>query len=85
MNFRLSPREKQIAEFLLCGLSYAEMADEMGISSGTVKNLAHDLLISAGMDDQVGLALWLHEHQEELRIECPCKHGYHDGALLVVA
>jgi DNA-binding NarL/FixJ family response regulator len=85
MRFQLTPTHKRLAEYLLCGLANAEIAEELGLHEGTVKNAFKDMLDITGMDDRVGLAIWLHEHREKLGIDCPCKYGYQDGALLVVA
>lgn len=85
MTIKFRPSQKRAAEYLLCGLSYAEIADELGICESSVKNLFKEMLDIAGMDDRVGLALWLHEHREELKIDCPCNYGYSDGALLVMS
>jgi DNA-binding NarL/FixJ family response regulator len=81
----LTKKQKLVAEYLLCGFSNEEIAEEIGTTAGGVKNNhMRDMLEISGMDDRVGLAMWLHEHQEKLGIECPCKHGYCEGALLVM-
>jgi DNA-binding NarL/FixJ family response regulator len=82
---KLSPTEREVCEYLLCGFSNEYIAQEIGTTAQTVKNYMRDLLDMAGMDDRVQLALWLHENRERLGIKCPCEFGYCEGGLLVNA
>ena len=75
MTFKLTPKEKEIAELLFCGLAYADIADMIGWSEGSVKNQIKILLDRTGMDDRTGLAIWFHEHRKELGLACPCDSG----------
>jgi DNA-binding NarL/FixJ family response regulator len=84
-KMRLSATETKVCEYLLCGFSNEQIAEEIGTTTQTVKNMMRDLLDMAGMDDRVQLALWLHEHRERLGIKCPCEFGYCEGGLLVMA
>ena len=81
----MTTARRRVLEYLLCGLSHGEIAEELDVHEGTVKNLFREMLEESGMDDRVGLAIWAHEHRQELGIDCPCSHGYQDGALLVCA
>lgn len=73
----LTAREKQIAECLLYGLTNREIGRRLGIKARTVKarlyEIGRTLKMSEG--DRVPLAIWLHEHRQELQICCPCDLG----------
>lgn len=81
----LTPKLKTLGECLLRGLSNPEIAREMRRSEDHVKQALHTLLDLSGMDDRVGLALWLHEKRGVLGISCPCDWGAEPVKLRVSA
>jgi DNA-binding CsgD family transcriptional regulator len=54
-KFHLTPREQQVLEFLLQGLTSKEIADRMGISANTVKAFLRLIMIKMGVSTRSGI------------------------------
>ena len=58
--FRLSPREREIVDLLFQGVTTdAGLAERLGITVGTTKNLVHALLLKTNCPDKVTLTVRL--------------------------
>ena len=56
---RLTPREREVAELLACGLRNKDIAELLEISVGTVKDHVHHVLEKSGLESRVQVAaLW---------------------------
>ncbi len=59
----LSPRQREVLALIADGKSNREIADELCISEGTVKNYVTKILEAAGVSDRTKLAILLVRHQ----------------------
>lgn len=59
----LSPRQREVLALIADGKSNREIADELCISEGTVKNYVTKILEAAGVSDRTKLAVLLVRHQ----------------------
>ncbi len=56
---RLTPREREVAELLACGLRNKDIAELLGIAVGTVKDHVHSILEKSGLESRAQVAaLW---------------------------
>jgi DNA-binding NarL/FixJ family response regulator len=59
--FRLSPRERQIVDLLFQQVTTdAGLAERLGVTTGTVKAMVHDLLLKTNCPDKLTLVVRLH-------------------------
>jgi DNA-binding NarL/FixJ family response regulator len=54
----LTPRQKQVVALVAGGLSNPEIARELGVKRGTVKNYMALIFDKLGLDNRVEVALW---------------------------
>lgn len=54
-QYGLTPRERQVALFLLEGLTSKEIAERMDISANTVKNYLHFIMTKLGTSSRAGI------------------------------
>jgi DNA-binding NarL/FixJ family response regulator len=59
----LSPREVSVAELVAQGLTNAELAAELHLAVGTVKNLVATVCRKLQVRNRVGVAMWVWERQ----------------------
>lgn len=62
----LSPREKQIAALLLQEKGNKEIANELGLTPGTVRDYLHHLIGKLKVCSRVGVALWAIKNEDIL-------------------
>ncbi len=62
-SYGLTPTEKQVVEKIAEGLSNKEIAQEMFLSEGTIKNYISEILSKLGLRDrtQIAILYWKHE------------------------
>ncbi len=61
----LTPRQSQVARLISMGKTNAEVARELGITEGTVKNYVHDCCVRLNIPhDRLNLALWYLSHNK---------------------
>lgn len=58
----LSPREREVLYLLARGLTNAEIASELTISDGTVRNYVHKIYEILGVHNRTAVVLWAFEH-----------------------
>jgi DNA-binding NarL/FixJ family response regulator len=54
----LSPRQQQIVALLCRGMLNKEIAHELGLTTGTVKEYMQDIFRKVGARNRVELAVW---------------------------
>lgn len=54
----LSPREREVLQLLARGLTNAEIASELAISDGTVRNYVHKIYEILGVHNRTAVVLW---------------------------
>lgn len=59
LRLRLSERQREIARFICGSLSNDEIADQLGITSNTVRMHVRGLFKKIGVHDRVGVAVRL--------------------------
>lgn len=57
----LTQREQRIAELIYQEMTYKEIAKELGLSYGWVKNRIHDLTHKLGVRSHIGIAVMVAE------------------------
>lgn len=57
----LSPREKQVVEFVSQGCTNPEIADKLGIATETVKEYMEHIFKKTGLRNRVQVAVWAME------------------------
>jgi two-component system, NarL family, response regulator LiaR len=57
-NFQLSDREKEIITFLASGLSNADIAQQLYLTEGTVRNYTSEIFKKLGVSDRTQAAVW---------------------------
>jgi DNA-binding NarL/FixJ family response regulator len=60
---QLSPRERDVAGLVACGMTNAEIARSLGLSASTVKHYVESAMRKAGVSNRVALAMWLREQE----------------------
>jgi DNA-binding NarL/FixJ family response regulator len=55
---QLSPREREVAGLVACGMTNAEIARSPGLSASTVKHDVEFAMRKAGATNRVALAMW---------------------------
>ena len=58
MSTTLSPREIELCRWLMLDLHNGEIAQRMGISTGTLRTYLGRCLFKTGTRSRLGLALW---------------------------
>ncbi len=61
---QLSPREREVAGLVACGMTNAEIARLLGLSAFTVKHYVETAMRKAGVTNRVALAMWLRDQQD---------------------
>jgi DNA-binding NarL/FixJ family response regulator len=61
----LTPREREMVDWVVCGLHNREIADKLAISEGTVKSHLHHIYKKLQVSSR--LALLQHAHEQGLR------------------
>jgi DNA-binding NarL/FixJ family response regulator len=61
----LSPREALVAELIAQGLTNAELAAELHLAVGTVKNLVASVSRKLGVRNRVAVAMWVWERRRQ--------------------
>jgi DNA-binding NarL/FixJ family response regulator len=56
---QLSPREREVAGLVARGMTNAEIARSLGLSTSTVKHYVETAMRKAGVTNRVLLAMWL--------------------------
>jgi DNA-binding NarL/FixJ family response regulator len=62
ISYRFSDREREILELLGQGLNNREIAQQLHLTEGTVKNHISRILAEMGMRDRTQAALWAQKH-----------------------
>jgi DNA-binding CsgD family transcriptional regulator len=57
-NRDLSPRQKRVIELVAEGLTNRDVAEQLGISPGVVRNHLYRIYDKVGISNRVELALW---------------------------
>lgn len=65
-QIQLSLRERQLLTCLIQGRTNKEIAAQMGITPGTVKQYCHSLYTGLRVYGRVRLAVWAYKHPEAL-------------------
>jgi DNA-binding NarL/FixJ family response regulator len=60
----LSAREKQLARLIYQAKSNKEIANELHLAEGTIKEYLHTIFRKLGVKNRTELALWMAHHQE---------------------
>jgi DNA-binding NarL/FixJ family response regulator len=60
---QLSPRERDVARLVACGMTKAEIARSLGLSASTVKHYVESAMRKAGVTNRVALAMWLRDRE----------------------
>jgi len=60
---QLSPRERDVAGLVACGMTNAEIARSPGLSASTVKHYVESAMRKAGVTNRVALAMWLRDRE----------------------
>jgi len=60
---QLSPREREAAGLVACGMTSAEIARSLGLSASTVKHYVESAMRKAGATNRVALAMWLRDRE----------------------
>ncbi len=63
MNRDLTVRERQIVAIIRLGKLNKEIAYELGLTEGTVKEYLHRIFRKIGVNNRTELAIWALEHQ----------------------
>jgi DNA-binding NarL/FixJ family response regulator len=58
----LTPREREVADLTVEGLSNAEIAERLAFSPGTVGNHVGHIMRALGLKNRVQVAVWAMEH-----------------------
>ena len=61
-GLRLTQQEQDVAALIAAGLTNAEIAERLGLTSGTVANHVEHIRRKLGVRDRVGIALWAVGH-----------------------
>lgn len=61
---QLSPREREVAALIACGMTNAEIALSLGLSASTVKHYVETAMRKAGVPNRVALAMWLRDQED---------------------
>jgi DNA-binding NarL/FixJ family response regulator len=60
---QLSPRERDVARLVACGMTNAETARSLGLSASTVKHYVESAMRKAGVTNRVAPAMWLRDRE----------------------
>jgi DNA-binding NarL/FixJ family response regulator len=60
---QLSPREREVAGLVARGMTNAEIARSLGLSTSTVKHYVETAMRKAGVTNRVALAMWLRDRE----------------------
>lgn len=60
-----TPREEEIAKRVAAGFRNQQIADQLEIKLGTVKNALRNIYDKAGVWSRLELALWYRAHREQ--------------------
>ena len=60
----LSAREKQLAKLVYQAKSNKEIANDLHLAEGTIKEYLHTIFRKLGVKNRTELALWIAHHQE---------------------
>ncbi len=63
MDEQLSPREREVVACVARGMTNAEIALSLGLSSSTVKHYLEAAMRKAGVTNRVSLAMWWRDHE----------------------
>jgi len=61
----LSAREKQLARLVYQAKSNKEIASDLHLAEGTIKEYLHTIFRKLGVKNRTELALWIAHHQQE--------------------
>lgn len=61
---QLGPREREVAALIARGMTNAEIALSLGLSTSTVKHYVETAMRKAGVTSRASLAMWLRDHEE---------------------
>ena len=61
----LTPQQTVIAELVTRGMSNLDIAKEMKLSEGTVKEYLHRMFRRIGVPNRTGLAVWVFEQHKK--------------------
>ena len=61
-NSKLSPREQEVADLIIDGISTNDISKKLNIKPNTVSTLKKKIFVKLGVDSEVGLFKMLHIH-----------------------
>jgi non-specific serine/threonine protein kinase len=69
MGSAMTPRERQVAELVALGLTNSEIAERLGITTGTARIHIERILSKLGLNSRVQIATWIVRNAPEPPVE----------------